>query len=119
VLSKSEFELEFTVESIKEHIAYLNKKKRELTAQKSLEEAKMENIKSFHPEVLELTPEKRNAIALYDAAETMAKACEEGLENVMKQFAEYAIELKDIEEQTGIKILEEVKEEKFEEEPSV
>lgn len=110
VLSKSDFEIDFTVESVKEHINYLIKKKKELTAQKGLESAKMENIKSFHTEVLELTPEKRNAIALYDKAEAMYQACEDGLTNVDKQFAEYAIELAEIEKQTGIKIVEETSE---------
>ena len=110
VLSKSDFEIDFTVESVKEHINYLIKKKKELTAQKGLESAKMENIKSFHPEVLELTPEKRNAIALYDKAEAVYKACEDGLANVDKQFAEYAIELAEIEKQTGIKVVEETTE---------
>lgn len=117
ILCKSNFEHEFTVDSVKQHLDYLKKKKTELTAQKSLEEAKMENIKSFHPEVLELTTEKRNAVALYDKAETMAKVCEEGLKAVEVQYSEYEQELKDIKEQTGIEIV--PQETEFKEEPSV
>lgn len=103
-LSKSDFELDFTVESIESHIQYLVKRKAELEGQMKIEKAKMTNYTDNHPYILERTPEERNAIALYDVAETMYKACEEGLEKVMEQFAGYAIELEDIKKQTGIEI---------------
>jgi len=103
-LSKSDFELDFTVESINEHLKYLVNKKKELTAQMDLEKAKMTNYVENHPYIFNHTPEERNAIALYDRAETLYKVCEEGLESVNKQFAEYAVELDEIKKQTGIEI---------------
>lgn len=104
ILSKSEFEIDVPVAAIEQHIQYLKTKKKELESQIGLEKAKMTNYAENHPYILKMTPEERNAIALYDRAETILKACEEGIASVNQQFAEYAVELDEIKKQTGVEI---------------
>lgn len=104
MIEKSGFTHEFTVTGVQTSYAQIEKAKRELKAQKELEEAKMSNIADHHPYVLELDEEKRNAVYLYHQAFATAKAVEMKMAEVEDAEAETNQALADIEEQTGLKI---------------
>lgn len=104
MIEKSGFTHEFTVSGVQTSYAQIEKAKRELAAQKELEEAKMTNISEHHPKVLELSEEERNAVYLYHQAFVTAKACDMKMEEVKSAEDETNQALIDIEEQTGLKI---------------
>ena len=57
----------FTWQEFKTALRQNKKNKVQLEAQINLDQEAMKNIEEHHPYVLELTPEKRHAIALYDS----------------------------------------------------
>lgn len=96
--------VEFKMSDIKSHLEKLAKVKKELEAQRDLDAAKMENIKGFHPEIAELSPEKLVAAEIYSNAYNVHEQCVDKLAEIEKQEADYATELEVIKEQTGLSI---------------
>ena len=104
VIEKSDFTHEFTVKSIIEHKASIEKTIKELTAQRSLEEAKMNNYTENHPYILDLDDVKRNAISLYHVAKGIQLQCDEKLGELQEVLNDYEQVGLDIKEQTGLNI---------------
>lgn len=94
--------IEFAPSAVQSAMVHLEKMKKELVSQAELEEAKMENVKSFHEIVTTLTDEQLTAIAVYSYAKTLAGKCRAKLVEVEKQIADYTAEAAEIETQTGV-----------------
>lgn len=94
----------FKMSEMQSEIVQLKKIQKEVKAKMELEQAAMENIRSFHPEVDELTPQKRCAVALFTTSEGTVNICKAKLEEIEKQLAECVKDVADIEAQTGKKL---------------
>lgn len=95
----------FTSEQLKKSAEALKKKRTEVTAQRDFEKAKMDNVSTHHPHVLELTDEQANAISVYYQSKIKYEECleiEKELDNADKRFAE---DLESIKEQTGFELV--------------
>lgn len=94
----------FTLATVREQLAQIEKQTKELVAQKELEDAKMVNYKSFHPIIETLSEEQINAVGLYYEAFKISKYCANKIANMKKAVEDFEIEKVEIEKQTGVKI---------------
>lgn len=94
----------FKMSDLQSEIVQLKKFIKEVTAKVELEEAAMENIRHFHPEVEQLAPQKRTAVALFTTSEGTVNICKAKLEEMNKQLDECVADLAEIEKQTGKKL---------------
>lgn len=108
VILKTGGEVEFTMNNIDADIAYLEKTKKELTAQMGLEDAKMKNVLRTHPHIEQVSEEDRVATYLYQQSFAFTKVAKSKLELIEKQLKEYADEKVEIIKQTGL-VIEEAK----------
>lgn len=99
VIAKIGGVVNFTMGDIKRDIERLNKIKKELTAQKELDGAKMKNIEQFHPFVLKMSPLDLSTASLYVNSRGRVGLCDQKLAQIEDQLAAYAEELPVIEEQ--------------------
>jgi hypothetical protein len=104
VILKTGGEVEFTMNNIEADIAYLEKTKKELTAQMSLEDAKMKNVLRTHPHIEQVSEEDRVATYLYQQSFAFTKVAKSKLEQIENQLKEYADEKVEIIKQTGLVI---------------
>lgn len=104
ILTKTGHSHTFTMDEVREHLAKLDKMEKELTSQKELEEAKMQNVEANHEIVKTLTDEQFAACGIYARAKEIHIACVQKLEQIAEARKEYAEDLKAIEEQTGEKL---------------
>ena len=104
VFEKSDFTIELTMGDYKKAKDGYDNKVKELEAQKGLEEAKMNNVKRNHPEVLEVDEQKRVAITVYTSAEMKVKEFNKVLDKMAGHYKEMEAEMKDIEKQIGLTI---------------
>jgi len=95
--------IEIDLNTLSNELNHFEKTITELEAQAKLEEAKMQNIVDFHPDVLEFEDEKMNEISMYYQAKQKSKILREKLEESKMTQIEIIQMSKDIEEQTGLK----------------
>ena len=111
-IEKSGHSITFTLEEVEAHEAKIIKLLKEKEGQKSIEDAKMQNVLNYHPEVGEMTAETRRAAFVYEDANIVAIQMAESIEAAKKVLAEYASEKMLIKAILGIKeeiVTEEVK----------
>jgi len=104
VLVKEGAVTEFDVNSVKTNLIQLEKMIKELTAQISLEDAKISNYVHFYPAILKRSTEEINAIALYQRSAELKANSEIKLKECKKALKRFNQEKKLILEQTGIEI---------------
>lgn len=103
-IERSGYTEEMSLKAIKENATALEKIKKEMTAQSSLEAAKMENVVRNHKYVLDRTPEEMNAITIYYKAYELKQQCDEKLKEIKRVEKEWLVEKAAIEKQTGLEI---------------
>jgi hypothetical protein len=99
VIVKTGDEVEFTLNDIETDVTYLEKNKKEITAQIGISNATMENVKGTHPHIAEMSKEDLTAAYLFREALGFVTAGEEKLAEIEKQLADYAKEKAEIETQ--------------------
>lgn len=104
MIEKSDFTSEFRLEDVKAYIDKLKRTKQELEAQVKLEQAKIDNVKEFHAEVLDLPEEKKTAIVIVGRAKELKETCEKKLEEIEIAFKQYREDLNEVKEQTGLSV---------------
>lgn len=92
---------EFRMSVLVEHMKNIVKCQKELKAQIELECAKMTNIETHHPLVLELTPEQQCAVALYAEVRGVAEGSKKKLEALTNSFENYMQQIGEVYNQTG------------------
>lgn len=99
----------FTTALLIEQKAKVEKLKVQLEGQKQIESAKMENVKSFHEIVCNLSDQQLVAIAIYAQAKDVYGQCDQKLKDIEIALKELMEDVEEIEKQTGIKVFEEKK----------
>jgi len=89
----------FTLAEIERDTKLAEKMKKELSAQRDLEKAKIDNIESFHPFVLSLSPEDMSTISLYFDAKGRYNQCIGKIEEIDEMLKDGAEEMEEILEQ--------------------
>jgi hypothetical protein len=92
----------FTLADVEEHEETLRTFKKEREAEITVEEAKMENIRHFHPVVNTLDDQQLTAVALFKESKTTVDKSKAKLKEVDEALAEYATEKALIMERLGI-----------------
>ena len=104
VITKSNFDLDFTLGEIQSNIDRIQKMKVELSSKARLDEATMINIEGTNPEIKEIDPRMLKVYYVY----AKAKFFVEQAQNQIKQFDDVIAEeqkaLAEIKEQCGIEI---------------
>jgi hypothetical protein len=109
VIEKSNVTVKFTLGQVDAEAKKLKKALVELEAQLKHEQAKMENIESFHPSVKDMGDEERFTLHMYEECKQIAKKCEAKIKEINDALVGYDGELKDIEEQTGVTLKQDAK----------
>lgn len=104
ILVKEGSVVEFDTNSVKVNLDQLQKMIKELTAQISLEDAKISNYVHYYPAILKRSVEEINAIALYQKSAELKANSELKLKECKKALKRFNQEKKLILEQTGIEI---------------
>lgn len=99
---KSGHSYEFFMSKVTEHMLALQKGLHELKAQIELEDAKLSNVKSFHPVVDTLSDEDMASVVIYFESKKIKEKCLEKKSQIEAALAEYKTETEDILKQTGI-----------------
>lgn len=95
----------FTKAQVVNQWADLDKMHKEQTAQRRVEDAKLENIRQHHPFVSDLTEEQLVAAKLYSDALRNAKICKENIERIEEAQKELKEEVEAVKGQTGLDLL--------------
>ncbi len=98
---KTGHEHEFRLSDAAEQMAALRKNVRQCRAQVELEEAKMNNIAHYHPEVEEMDVEKRCAVALYEQSRAVREQFQKKMGEFQGDIDSIGAELVEINRQTG------------------
>lgn len=106
-IEKTEFADVYNKEDFLVPLKTAEKKLIELTAQKRIYDAKVENISRNHPYVLDIEDEKKNAIWLYQENFVASIQVAEMIRELNERMGAIKGEMLDIEAQTGIKFFEE------------
>lgn len=103
VITKTNVEVDFTVDELLANRREFTKMAKQLKAQKELADAKMKNIEEHHPFVMDLSEEQAFTVHMYQEARAMSRVCGQKLPEYESELAFIEEELKEIEAQTGIK----------------
>jgi hypothetical protein len=103
IIEKSGIKSRFTLVEIQASIEKLLKLRREMDAQRVLEEAKIANYRSFHPIVDTLTPEEVFAISKFRDSQLLKEATTSKIKEIDDVLAEYNKEMESIFLYTGLK----------------
>lgn len=103
-IEKSGHKHTFTAKEVKESLTNLAKLKKEMTAQKKLEDAKTQNIQHFNEFTQTMTFEQLHAAHLCYMAVNNSKLCEEKLKEIDEAEVETKEAIEQIKIQTGVKI---------------
>jgi adenylosuccinate synthase len=106
VIEKRGHVITFTLNEVEANTKDLLQKKKEIEAKKGIEDAKMENISSFHTFVTEMSEEDLFTAWMYQEAKGMSKMCQDKLDQINTQLENDAKEVAEIKKQ--LPILEEV-----------
>lgn len=104
IIVKTGHEVEFKMSDVRTHMERIDKLEKEMKAQVELEQAKIENVKSLHAKVAELSPTEIVGAEIVAQASGIIAKCEAKLKEVETVKAEYAKELVDLKEQTGLEL---------------
>lgn len=102
VIEKTGDPVVFSYADIVDAIEYGSKQMAELKAQKEVADAQLENIKHFHPSVLDLTETELQAAFVYQRSLSMSRECARKLSEFEAAMVEDKQAMKDIFDQTGI-----------------
>ena len=94
----------FSLDKVKEHINAVKKTIKETDAKISLEEAMVKNIERNHPGLDTLSEELKQACYLLLKSRLAILPAQAHVDELKKSLVEYNEELKEIEDQTGLKI---------------
>lgn len=97
-------EVSFSLNDIKKDFDKLVQRKKELTAQQDLENAKVQNVRNHYPEVEKLDKKVRVATFIYEDASTKAEYYGKTITELNYQMDEIAKELAEIEKSVGLKL---------------
>ena len=97
-------EVKFTLRNVETDIQYLNKKKKEITAEIGIRNATKRNIERTHPNIVIMTQEDLTAAYLFREATGFLSEAEKSLARIETSLSEYAEDLAEIEQQTGLKV---------------
>lgn len=111
-IEKTEFTETFVKEDFTSVLENGKKKLHEMIAQQKIYKAKYANVAEFHPHVLELDDEKRNAVWLYQENFVASLQAQDIIDKLIKGIEDVEKEMKEITEQTGFNF-NEVKEEEI------
>lgn len=103
VIEKSEFTQSYKPADYTNAKAQTEKRLKELEAQKTVIDAKADNVARNHPHVLKIDEEKRNAIWLYHENFVAGKQLESAIKSIKKGLKDIKKEMTEIELQTGVK----------------
>lgn len=95
---------EFTESEVKENYKNLLRMQKEASSQKSLEDAKIENVLHFNEFIKELTEEQCHAVYLYQRSRSISNEMEKRLADIEEAINFVKGDVGKIEEQTGYKI---------------
>lgn len=104
LIVKTGGEVEFTLGKMEDDVLYLEKAKKEVVAQVSINKATMENVARTHPHIAAMTREDLTAAFLYREAMGVVTMGTEKLEEIQKQLDDYSAEKVEIIKQTGINL---------------
>lgn len=99
VIEKTGHTVEFSLADTELDLKNIDKNLLELKAKKELEDAKCENISSFHPFVLELTDEELHTAWLYQQSKAVAELCDKKIEALEEERVDYLKEIENIKSQ--------------------
>jgi phage-related protein len=111
VIEKDNITVQFSLVSMTTQAEAVKKKLKELEAQLEVDKASMQNVENNHPETRNLTEKKikeAHNIVLHTEFKTAVETITKQIEEIKQAFVDYEAELKEIEEQTGIKPLTEL-----------
>jgi hypothetical protein len=97
-------EVKFTLRNVETDIQYLNKKKKEITAEIGIREATKKNIERTHPNIVKMTQEDLTAAYLFREATGFLSEAQKSLDRIEIGLKEYEEDLAEIEKQTGLKV---------------
>ena len=104
LIVKTGADIKFTIRSIDNDVAYLEKMKTELVAKSKIEEAKKSNVLRTHPHIEQMSEEDRVACYLYQESFAFCKVAVNKLKEIDKQLQDYKEEKAEIVKQVGIKL---------------
>lgn len=99
VIEKRGHVVEFTLNEVEANTRILEKTKKELTAKRDLDAAKMENIESFHPFVKEMSEQDLHTAWMYFESKGIVKVCEKKIKEIQEQMESDAEEVAEIKAQ--------------------
>jgi hypothetical protein len=105
IVKKSGFSIEFTLNDFLYNIQYNKKQRKEIAAKVGIEDATMQNVLHFHPEVKELSEETLQAAYVYQKALSVIKVGNEKIAELDAQIESDMNELKEITKQTGLAVI--------------
>jgi hypothetical protein len=105
IVKKSGFSIEFTLNDFLYNIQYNKKQRKEIEAKVGIEDATMQNVLHFHPEVKDLKEETLQAAYVYQKALLVIKVGKEKIAELDAQIEADMNELKEISKQTGLTIV--------------
>lgn len=103
VIEKSDFTQSYKKADYINTKTQTEKRLKELEAQKTVVDAKADNVARNHPHVLKIDEEKRNAIWLYHENFVASKQLEHAIKSIKKGLKDLKKEMSEIEAQTGCK----------------
>ena len=99
IIEKTGHTITFTMQEVELNTANLLKAKKEIEAKKELEKAKMENIQSFHPFILDMSEQDLLTCWLYKESKGIVDMCIKKLEQIDKQMEDDRLEIIEINKQ--------------------
>lgn len=110
-IEKTEFTETLTKEDFTSVLENGRKKLKEMLAQQKIYKAKAANVAKFHPFVLEMEDEKRNAIWLYQENHVATIQSQDIIDKLEDGIKKVEAEMEEITKQTGFSFTEEKTEE--------
>lgn len=104
VITKTNVEVDFTLNELEANEREFAKMVKQLTAQKQLADAKMTNIERNHPFVMDLSEEQAFTVHMYQEARAMSRVCGQKLPEYETELKYIADEKAEIAKQIGIAI---------------
>lgn len=99
VIEKRGHLITFTMNEIERNDEILKRNRKEVEAKMEYEKAVMHNVESYHPFVLDMTPEDLLTAWMYQEAKGNVKMCADKLEEIDKQLTEDEAEIAEIKKQ--------------------
>jgi archaellum component FlaC len=108
VIERTGNKIEFTLGELQASIKKGKKDVKEITSQLKVHEAEMENIKHHYPDIAKMSVEDLTAAYMYRRAMGVVNEAKVKIDELIEAIAEDEQAIKDIQEQTGVKLPKEV-----------